>query len=196
MPRIRCGSRRKPARNISRTSYCRVKTTKTTILALDPGLRELGYAVLRGPKLVTSGVEALRVLPRARRIGEARRVVASLMALHNPDALVLERTADHPTAALQRVHQFARAVCQQARRQHLDVATYSAQIVRKNLVGDGWAGKAEVAHAIASRFPALRVYLTQDRAWKERYWYNMFDAIALALHHQTVPPPSRSRTCG
>ena len=27
-----------------------------TILALDPGLRELGYAVLQGRRLVTSGV--------------------------------------------------------------------------------------------------------------------------------------------
>ena len=78
----------------------------------------------------------------------------------------------------------------------MTVATYSAQLVRKHLVGDGWAGKREVAHAIARRFPALRVYLTQDRAWKERYWFNMFDAIALALHHQALPPPSRSRSCG
>lgn len=169
---------------------------KTTILALDPGLRELGYAVLRGPKLVTSGVEALRVLPRTKRVGEARRLVASLIDLHDADVLVLERTADHPTVALQRVHQFAQAVCRKARRQQLQVATYSAQIARKGIVGDGWAGKAEVAQEIARRFPALRVYLTQDRAWKERYWFNMFDAIALALHHQSIPPLSRSRSCG
>jgi len=30
-----------------------------TILALDPGLRELGFAILSGPELVTSGVRPL-----------------------------------------------------------------------------------------------------------------------------------------
>ena len=49
-------------------------------------------------------------------------------------------------------------------------------------------------HRFARRFPQLRLYLTQDRRWKERFWLNMFDAVALALHHQALKqPPSRSR---
>jgi hypothetical protein len=35
-----------------------------TILAFDPGLRELGYAVLQGRRLLTGGVLALRLLPK------------------------------------------------------------------------------------------------------------------------------------
>jgi Holliday junction resolvasome RuvABC endonuclease subunit len=73
--------------------------------------------------------------------------------------------------------------------------SYAPQTVRKGLVGNGWATKREVAAAISSRYPALRIYLTQDRRWKERYWLNMFDAIALALYHASQPP-SRSRSCG
>jgi hypothetical protein len=54
-----------------------------------------------------------------------------------------------------------------------------------------------VAIAVAHRFPQLRVYLTQDRRWKEKFWLNMFDAVALALHHQALgKPPSRSRSSG
>lgn len=42
--------------------------------------------------------------------------------------------------------------------------------------------------------PQLRLYLTQDRRWKEKFWLNMFDAVALALHHQALTkPPSRGR---
>jgi hypothetical protein len=63
----------------------------------------------------------------------------------------------------------------------------------RTVAGNGKAKKPEVAIAVAHRFPSLRVYLTQDRRWKERHWQNMFDAIALALHHQTTQPPSRSR---
>lgn len=165
------------------------------LLALDPGLRELGFAVLAGEQLVASGVGPLRLSPAGKRVSEGQRLVRQLLALHRPAAVVLEATARHPRPGLQRVHLFARSIERLARRRGLEVACYSAQIVRKHLVGDGWAGKAEAAAAIARRYPALRIYLTQDRKWKERYWQNMFDAIALGLHHQ-AHPPSRSRSCG
>jgi Holliday junction resolvasome RuvABC endonuclease subunit len=93
------------------------------------------------------------------------------------------------------LYRLGRSVERFAQQQHLAVETYAAQTVRKHLVGNGWATKREVATAIATRFPALRVYLTQDRRWKERYWQNMFDAVALALYYQGQPP-SRSRPYG
>lgn len=152
--------------------------------------------MLRGPRLITSGVVPLTFTARAKRVAEALDLVHSWIGLYQPATVVLERTSRHPRRGLNRVHDFAESVARCARRRGIQVATYSAQVVRKRLVGDGWAGKDVVAQAIAQRYPALRVYLTQDRAWKERYWHNMFDAIALALHHQTTPPPSRSRSCG
>jgi hypothetical protein len=38
-----------------------------------------------------------------------------------------------------------------------------------------------VARVIVSKYPELKVYLTQDRAWKEEYHQNMFDAVALGV---------------
>jgi len=38
-----------------------------------------------------------------------------------------------------------------------------------------------VARAIVRKYPELKVYLTQDRAWKERFHANMFDAVALGM---------------
>jgi len=35
--------------------------------------------------------------------------------------------------------------------------------------------------AVVSKYPELKVYLTQDRAWKERFHQNMFDAVALGI---------------
>jgi len=158
---------------------------RTTILALDPGLRDLGFAVLRGQKLVASGVRRLRLLPTQQRIREARAQVKTWMATYHPDALVLESTHRHPVDWLDAVDRFAGSVRRLGRRRHMTVATYAPQTVRKGLIGNGWATKTETATAIAHRFPALRIYLTQDRKWKERYFLNMFDAIALALYHQT-----------
>jgi Holliday junction resolvasome RuvABC endonuclease subunit len=84
-----------------------------------------------------------------------------------------------------------------AKRFRLKLAVYSARAARRTVVGDGWAGKAEAAEAIVARFPELRVHLTHDRKWKVAHWWNMFDALALAIHHQIVSkPPSRSRKSG
>jgi hypothetical protein len=35
-----------------------------------------------------------------------------------------------------------------------------------------------VARVIISKYPELKVYLSQDRAWKEEYHQNIFDPIA------------------
>lgn len=164
-----------------------------TILALDPGLRDLGYAVLRGRRLVTSGVLGLRRTPKGERLASARRNLSSWLEAHHPDVVVVEKTYPHPVPWLDRLHQVSRSARNLATRRHAAFAMYSPQRVRQTVVGNGKAKKPEVAIAVAHRFPSLRVYLTQDRRWKERYWQNMFDAIALALHHQATHPPSRGQ---
>jgi crossover junction endodeoxyribonuclease RuvC len=158
--------------------------TERIILALDPGLRDLGFAVLKGKRLLASGVRPLRLLPRANRLNEARKYVRGWVAAYRPNALVLEATYPHPVAWFNQVDQLARSVRRLGNRKRLTVATYAPQTVRKALIGNGRATKKDMAVAIGHRFPALRVYLTQDRKWKERYFQNMFDAVALALHHQ------------
>ena len=163
------------------------------ILALDPGLRDLGFAVLQGQRLVTGGVLGLRRTPKDKRLAKARRHVRSWIQTHRPDVVVVEKTYRHPVPWLDQLHQLSRSAQNLATRQDARFTMYSPQSVRATVAGNGKAKKPEVAIAVANRFPSLRVYLTQDRRWKEKFWLNMFDAIALALHHQATQPPSRSR---
>jgi len=164
------------------------------ILALDPGLRDLGFAVLAGRKLLARDVIALRLIPKSRRLEEAHKRVAALVATHRPGAIVVEKTYPHPVPWLDDLHRITLSAKRLAAKRRIKFATYAPQAVRHDVAGNGNAKKPEVAIAIAHRFPQLRVYLTQDRRWKEKFWLNMFDAIALALHHQTLTkPPSRSR---
>ena len=165
-----------------------------TILAIDPGLRDLGYAALSGRKLLAAGVIALRLLPRSTRLAEARHRIAALVTAHHPGVIVVEKTYHHPLPWLDELHHITISAKRLAARRRLRFATYAPQAVRHTVVGNGRAKKAEVAVAIAHRFPQLRVHLTQDRRWKEAFWLNLFDAVALAIHHQAKhQPPSRSR---
>ncbi len=107
---------------------------------------------------------------------------------------MVEKTYRHPVPWLNQLHLLTQSARTLAAHGHSGFATYAPQRVRQTVAGNGRATKPEVALAIAHRYPSLRIYLTQDRKWKERLWLNMFDAIALALHHQAVSsPPSRGR---
>jgi len=168
-----------------------------TILALDPGLRDLGYAVMAGPRIIVDSVLPLRFVPRNQRLGRVREFLLAQLRAHQPRTLVLEHIPKRPLDTLGGLPALGRLLGRLARKRRLKLATYSARTVRGSVVGDGWAGKREVAESVAGKFPDLRVHLTHNRKWKERYWQNMFDAVALALHHQAVSkPPSRSRRSG
>ena len=171
-----------------------MRKTPDTILALDPGLRDLGYAVLRGRRILVSGVLGLRGRPKDERLAVARKHVRSWLRTHRPEIVVVEKTYKHPVPWLNQLHQLSRSAKNLATRQRAGFAMYSPQRVRATVAGNGRARKPELAAAVAARYPSLRIYLTQDRRWKERHWQNMFDAIALALHHRAVHPPSRSRS--
>ena len=165
-----------------------------TILALDPGLRDLGFAALSGAHLLDSGVLTLRTVPPLQRLRTVRARLEQWIEQHAPDVLVIENVPRRPLDSLPGLPALGRLLRRTAGRYDLELVMYSAKTARRTVAGDGWAGKAEVAKAIAAHFPQLRVYRGQDRKWKERYWQNMFDAIALALHHQNVTQqPSRSR---
>lgn len=165
-----------------------------TILAIDPGLRDLGYAVLSGKQLLDRGVLPLRNVPPSRKLRSIQDSLHRLIRGYQPRALVWEHIPKRPLDTLAGLPALGRCLRRLAARSRLRSASYSAKSIRQSVVGDGWAGKREVAETISAQFPDLRVHLTHDRKWKERYWHNMFDAVALALHHQSVSkPPSRSR---
>ena len=170
--------------------------TPRTVLALDPGLRELGYAVLTGKRLTASGVRPLFLTRAPNRVGEARRLLKGWLSAYRPDDVVIERTYAHPTGTFDSVHRLAVALQKAASRRGFRTVTYPPQTVRKAIVGNGNAEKRESARVLAARYPALRMYLTSDCKWKARYFLNAFDALALAVFHQGHNPPSRSRSSG
>ena len=119
------------------------------------------------------------------------------MRAYRPSVLVLEQIPKRPLDSLAGLPALGRLLRRVASRKRVKLVEYSAKTARRTVPGNGWAGKREVAEAVTGQFPDLRVHLTQNRKWKERYWQNMYDAIALALHHQSLGlPPSRSRFSG
>jgi len=165
-----------------------------TILAIDPGTRELGYAALRGNTLIESGVLSVRHLPAQHRLAHVRDALKRWFRSFGPSVLVIEHVPNRPLDSRVGLPSLGRLLRRMARANHMEVATYSAKAVRRTLLNNGWAGKPELVEPLVGRHPQLRVYRGQNRKWKERYWHNMFDAIALGHHYSALhQPPSRSR---
>ncbi len=152
------------------------------ILAIDPGTRYLGYALLDGGELVHYGVRAIQQLKSAReKLKEGRKIIARLIDDFRPNILIVEKTyfANNRKSVLLNTITYQIRIL--GKRKGLRVVSMAANTVRKTVCGNGFASKNDVARFLVSRYPDLIPYLTSDRRWKEKFYRNMFDAAALCI---------------
>lgn len=166
------------------------------ILAIDPGTRQMGVAVLDNDRLLYQGVETFPKFPSAEECLEAGRdAVSRLIRDFRPTVLVVEKTfiGRNPNSFL--LHEFVRQVGDTGLEHRIVVRRLAPNTVKRAIAGDGNASKVEVAKAVAGRYPALKAYLPPERKWKRTRQFNMFDAVALALvcSAETNPCSSRHR---
>jgi crossover junction endodeoxyribonuclease RuvC len=152
------------------------------ILAIDPGTRYLGLAVLDGSGLLYYAVRDFRL----ERLGDeliraTRAVLQQLMEQYRPTVLAYEKTfyvQSKNSALLQAQEAEIKRIGREA---GLRLAGYSPAAVRRALCGDGRATKDDVAALIVRRFVDLERWPLPTAPARRRYWLNMFDAIAVGV---------------
>lgn len=152
------------------------------ILAIDPGTRKMGVALLENGDLIYHGVKSIKKCKSPHEtLKNGKKTILRLIEDFRPNTLVVEKAffANNRNAALLNV--FVDEIKSIAQRKRLKVLSFAPNTVKKQIFGYGRASKMDVARIIVSKFPELKVYLTQDRAWKEKYHQNMFDAVALGM---------------
>ena len=152
------------------------------ILAIDPGTRFMGVALLENGLPIHLGVKTIkpRMSPHET-LKAGRKIILRLIKDYRPHILSVEKTffANNRNSSLLNVlGDEIRAI---GKRKKLRVICFAPSTIRKAICGNGRASKEDVARVLVYRFPELKVYLTQDRKWKERFHQNMFDALALAV---------------
>ncbi len=152
------------------------------ILAIDPGTRQMGFAILENGMLRAHGVKVIRKARSPQEaLNRAKMEMTSLIEDFRPGVLVIEQTfiGRNRNAALLKV------LCDEiktlAMRHRIKVLAFAPSTVRKVVCGSGRADKAAVAKAVAARYPELKAFLFKDRKWKEAFHANMFDAVALGM---------------
>jgi len=159
-----------------------IKKQPLKILAIDPGTRHLGVAFLENDVPVYLGVKTIKKYKSPHEILKAgRSLVLRLISDFQPQILAVEKTffANNRNSSLLNV--FGDEILAIGKKKKLRILSYAPSTIKKAVTGNGRASKEEVARVLVARFPELKVFLTQDRKWKERYHQNMFDALALAV---------------
>ncbi len=152
------------------------------ILAIDPGTRRMGFALLDRERLVYHGVKDFRWQdsPHAK-LGQARTFVLRLIEDFHPATLALEKTFFGNNRIFATLNTLADEIRYLARRKRVELIALHPSTVKKSICGNGHASKGQVANAVVAQYPELKVFLTQDREWKEQFHQNMFDAVALGI---------------
>ena len=147
------------------------------LLGLDPGLRHTGWGVIdvAGNRLshVADGVaHAATALPLADRLVALFRQVNEVLERYRPDEAAVEETFVNKNPASTLKLGVARGVVLLApARRGIRVAEYSANLIKKSVVGVGHADKAQVEMMVRRLLPGIEA--TADAA----------DALAVAICH-------------
>ena len=168
---------------------------QNTILGIDPGTKEMGFAILRDRRLVTYGVHTLRNGERPYDvIGQARRKVLELVAAHRVATVAIEAPLMIPTRRAALLSVIADELMGRSRELGLRVRIITPGEARKAVAGNPATTKLEVAEKlVGAGFGELKPLLPVRPAraalgWRprDRYWLHAFDALALAVTAQEL----------
>lgn len=152
------------------------------ILAIDPGTRTMGIAFFDDERLIYHGVKVIEKKGSSHEtLKECRKIILRLIRDLRPNILAFEKTFFANNKNSNPLNFLMDEIKAIGKRKGLKVISYAPSTIKKAICGNGRATKKEVAKTVISRYPELKVYLTQDRAWKERYHENMFDAVAVGV---------------
>jgi Holliday junction resolvasome RuvABC endonuclease subunit len=170
------------------------RTSNRRILAIDPGTRHIGIAVLEGPDLVYHGVLTMPYHPEVPSVRRnTRALLNQLLSDFRPTVLALEQNSIGREADGSLLQAVVDEIKRAGRRHGIQILTKTASTVKKSLTGNGRATKEEVARACARCYPQLKAYLRQTAKWRTQYHGNMFDAVGLGL--TCVSEPRTFRPC-
>ncbi|MGB0719463.1 MAG: crossover junction endodeoxyribonuclease RuvC [Bdellovibrionales bacterium] len=148
------------------------------ILGIDPGLRKTGWGIIHrngsALKFIASGlIKPDPAAPLPYRLAELHEGIADIIKQYAPDEAAIEETFVNKSPADALKLGQARGVLLAVPALYgLPTAEYSANKVKKSVVGSGHAAKQQIGMMVKTLLPACGT-ITEDEA----------DALAVAITH-------------
>jgi len=162
------------------------KRPKLRILAIDPGLEEIGFALFQDRELYRYGVKRLRGTKLSGSLfSKGQTILKGLIHMSSPDVLVLEKPSHEQRKKSKVLCDLINHTKVLARIHKIKVYEYDPCDARERVFAGRKPTKKHVAELIASYYPELSEYVPVKKRilWnkKDFYWLNVFDACTLAL---------------
>lgn len=157
------------------------------VLAIDPAIRNTGYAILEGDQLkqraIDYGVISIPAsIPQSAALSAIRTGLSNLITQYQPDVIAVEGIIYVQSVATAITMGAARAASLIAAADHgLEVFEYAPKKVKKAVVGNGNADKSQVAFMVRALL-GLSETPAHDAA----------DAIAIAIAHLSASDPLKA----
>lgn len=157
-------------------------TKKHNFIAIDPGLREMGFAHFEGDDLIDYGVKSLRRPKQKRKpLDVLRGVMTRFIEEKHPDVIALEKNSFAQIPQNQPLVVAIKLIHKIALDNNTPIYEYAPNTIKKEVCQDGRATKRLVSKIVSMRYPELNVYRGSNSRLRELYYFNMFDAVACGL---------------
>jgi Holliday junction resolvasome RuvABC endonuclease subunit len=167
-----------------------MRANQNSLLAIDPGTQFLGYAAFDSAKLVDFGVKSIRQGGLPVILEHVEDILTRMLVEKQPSVLVFERNQFSQATSNYRLIRVIQKIESLSKAHRVTSQGLNARTIRRIVTGNGNARKLDAAKSVMSRFPETRYYLRGRTGSQERYFGNMFDAIACGVAFRQLHPPT------
>jgi Holliday junction resolvasome RuvABC endonuclease subunit len=168
-----------------------MKNKNNRILAIDPGARELGYAILDDYELIGYGIKSLKRMRPENILKKAVRDFINRTIIEYGIKIIVIEVGHFSQIESPLFKMVYNTILSTGNKQPLKVVEIAPETIRKCICGEIKSTKKNVAKLILEKYPELKKYLKQSLKWKEKYWHNVFDALATGLAFKIMAEKKR-----
>jgi len=160
---------------------------QTCILAIRPGVREMGIAVLDRGEFLDYTVKSfrkskvLKTMPIKKRLEQTLSVLPRFVHRYEPKIMAVEA----PSIQRQKLSAYLRAVLPHlqkfAQAQGLEYYECSPHEIRKSMCGQCNATRNELTEKLCEDYKEFRKFAQKRSIWQTDYWNSLFCAAGIAL---------------
>lgn len=154
-------------------------TDLVSILAINPGSRYLGVAVLKGTELKEWKIKSIRGESIEEKIKSVESILTNLIDSFTPQIIVLK--ALHPSRSSRNLSQIVTTIVKIVQERKVKLHEYSLSHVKHVLLQKKRGNKKELAEFVVTRYPVLFHILNKEKQRKNVYYIRMFEAVGLII---------------
>lgn len=149
------------------------------VLAINPGTKYIGLAVLDGQDLVYWGIKVLKGKWSKDKMKTAQRAVKNIIDQYHVKILILKRL--HLSRSSRNLNLLVSSIKKMANRKGIKLCLYSLEDIKKYLAIGKRSNKMVIAEIMAKKYPFLIHELEKEKKHKHPYFVRMFEAIAAGV---------------